>query len=68
MDTTLITWACIAALSAVVCIARTAHAVNHWYYSRHRHNFLEAGSEWEEIYVPGDRRIKDDYDYDEFED
>ncbi|MDE7026223.1 MAG: hypothetical protein K2O88_10165 [Paramuribaculum sp.] len=35
---------------------------------RNRHSLIEFGSEWEEIYVPGDRIIKSDYNYEEYDD
>lgn len=36
-------------------------------HARH-HHIIEMGREWEEIYVPGDKIIKNDYDYEEYDD
>ncbi|MCM1504272.1 MAG: hypothetical protein NC127_03640 [Muribaculum sp.] len=47
------------------------HSTMAGYSRRHpapRHKLVEVGDEWEEIYVPGDKRIKGDFDYDEFDD
>lgn len=37
-------------------------------HSGHHHHIIEMGREWEEIYVPGDKIIRNDYDYEEYDD
>lgn len=67
MNVPLFTWCCTAILFLVVLAFKFYHRVvgnGH----RPRHKLINVGREWEEIYVPGDRLIKNDYDYDEFDD
>ncbi len=73
MNIPLITWCCIAAVVMVIVVVRVSAALLHRRHmaapSRHgRHRFIEVGREWEELYVPGDRIIRNDYDYDECDD
>lgn len=67
MNTSLITWCIIAALSAVTVIARIAVSIRHHSQNSSTRRFLKLGQEWEEIYIPGDRILKGEYDYDEFD-
>lgn len=75
MNIQIIIWTLVALLSLAVLITRFSavrynrHDIRHKPRPRHRRiNIIECGHEWEEFFVPGDRRIKDDYDYDEFDD
>lgn len=67
MDTSLITWYIIAALSVMTVISRIAVSVRHHSQVSTTRRFLKLGQEWEEIYIPGDRILKGEYDYDEFD-
>ncbi len=68
MNVPLITWSCIVAVFLLALALRIYSVVRHSVHSSDRRKIFSIGREWEEIYVPGDRRIKDDYDYDEFDD
>lgn len=72
MNVPLLTWCCIATLFLVILAAKFYHFMAALKFRPHdgHHNrpIIEMGREWEEIYVPGDRLIKNDYDYDEFDD
>lgn len=67
MNTSLIIWCIIAALSAVTVITRIAVSVIHHSQVSTMRRLLKLGQEWEEIYIPGDRILKGEYDYDEFD-
>ncbi len=64
MSTQLIIWCSVAAIVLAAIVARVAAAARR--HHRHMH-IIEIGREWEEIYIPGDKLIKDDFDYDEFD-
>lgn len=70
MNTPLITWTCIVVLISTLFIVRlvVAWRTRHQTISRRHSKVVSIGREWEEIFVPGDRLIKNDYDYDEFDD
>lgn len=66
MNVPLLTWCCIASVFAVMLLVRIYHLLRSHFVAGHR--LVEMGREWEELYVPGDRLIKGEYDYDEFDD
>lgn len=65
MNVPLITWSCIVAIIVLAFAVKMYVAVCR--HSLKGHKIFTIGREWEEIYVPGDRMIKNDYDYDEFD-
>lgn len=66
MNVPLTTWCCIASLFAVIFLVKLYSMLHSHLVAGHR--LIEMGSEWEELYIPGDRLIKGEYDYDEFDD
>ncbi len=71
MNVPLITWICIVAVFILALVLRmrsTGCGHSRRQPSIHHHRIIEVGNEWEEIYVPGDKRISDDYDYDDYDD
>ncbi len=73
MDTQLLIWICVAAIAAAIVLVRlfrTAHdnepRLRHaHHHARHHAPLIEVGSEWEEFYITGDRRLVND-DQDDF--
>lgn len=67
MNIPLFTWCSTAILFLVILAVKLYHQIIMNSHKTHC-KFIEIGREWEEVYVPGDRLIKNDYDYDEFDD
>ncbi|MBJ2188430.1 MAG: hypothetical protein HFJ87_07405 [Muribaculaceae bacterium] len=67
MNTPLIVWICIAAVAAILFIARIVTDVRHHRQSHRNFKLVSLGHEWEELYVPGDKIYHDDpkNDYDD---
>lgn len=64
MDTALFTWVIIAIVCAVAILYKVMDSLYHHHRKFHRNRIVEIGRESEEFYVPGDRIMKNDYDYD----
>ena len=60
MNYPLLTWSCIAGLTALIIIVRIIRAAG--ICMKGRHPFIEIGSERDEFFVPGDPRETDEYD------
>ena len=68
MDTTLLIWMCIAAAALLAVSIRIAGELRHRSPRRHNIKFIELGSETEELFVPGDKTIKNLNDYNDTDD
>lgn len=68
MDTTLLIWMCIAAAALLAVSVRIAGELNHHGRRCHRTKFIELGSETEELFVPGDKTVKNLNDYNDTDD
>lgn len=68
MNVPLITWSCIVAIIVIVFACRIYGSIRRTRHVAAHTKLFSVGQEWEEIYIPGDRMIKGDYDYDEFDD
>ena len=69
METQFIIWTIVALIGAAALIWRIAssyHAQQHRLKPRHR--LITRAHESEEFFAPGDRIVKNDYDYDEADD
>ncbi len=67
MNVPLITWITIVTITSLVLIFRSVLILKR-HHAIQKAKPISVGREWEEIFVPGDRIIKNDYDYDEFDD
>lgn len=62
----ILTWCSVAAIFVVIFTVRCIESMRH--HHKHSHNTpVSMGQEWEEIYVPGDRIIKDNDDSDDLD-
>lgn len=64
MNTPLIAWVCIAAAIALLILTHIIKTTCHHSVRRHRHHFIEIGSEREEFFVPGDPIVRNDHERD----
>lgn len=66
MNIPLITWSVTLALVVLLIVCRFISACR--FCNKGHHKIVEFGSEREEFFLPGDRIISDDEDYEEFDD
>lgn len=68
MSLKLFIWCLVATIFVIIFIVQCLKAYLPLRHKYHRRHIVEVGQEWEELYIPGDRIIRDKNDSDDFGD